>query len=257
MRLSVLGSGSRGNSIFLETDSIKLLIDAGFSGKKIEEQLKQIGVDICGIDGILITHEHGDHIQGAGIISRKYDIPIYITKESYEAGILKIGKIKESNLRFIENQFWLGDTMVYPFDVMHDAERTIGFRFEESGGAKLAIATDVGYIDNGVREAFKDVDVMVIECNYDYQKLMDCSYPWDLKARVKSRNGHLSNNDCARFVRENYHSKLKKVYLVHMSKDSNDPKLALDAVLEELLRHGIDISLEVAQQDITTKVIEF
>ncbi|MGL5087975.1 MAG: MBL fold metallo-hydrolase, partial [Cetobacterium sp.] len=102
MKLAVLGSGSKGNSIFLETDNIKLLIDAGFSGKKTEEQLKNIGEDICNIDGILITHEHGDHILGAGIISRKYDVPIYITKESYEAGILKLGKLNSENLRFIE-----------------------------------------------------------------------------------------------------------------------------------------------------------
>lgn len=257
MKLAVLGSGSKGNALFIETDNINLLIDAGFSGKKIEEQLKKIKVEVCNIDGILITHEHGDHIQGAGILSRKYDIPIYITKESYEAGILKIGKIKDENLRFIEEAFWVGDSMVYPFDVMHDAERTIGFRIEESSGSKVAIATDLGYIDNTVREAFKEVDVMVIECNYDYHKLMECSYPWDLKARVKSRNGHLSNNDCARFIRETYHQRLKKVYLAHMSKDSNDPKLAIDTVLDELIRHNINVSVEIAHQDICSKLIKF
>lgn len=257
MKLAVLGSGSKGNSIFLETDNINLLIDAGFSGKKIEEQLKKIGIEICNIDGILITHEHGDHIQGAGIISRKYDVPIYITKESYEAGLLKLGKIKDENLRFIEEAFWLGDTMVYPFDVMHDAERTIGFRFEESSGSKVAIATDLGYIDNTVREAFREVDVIVIESNYDYHKLMNCSYPWDLKARVKSRNGHLSNNDCARFIKEIYHEKLKKVYLAHISKDSNDHKIVMDTVLDELLRNQIDIPLEISHQDICSEIIKF
>ena len=257
MKVAVLGSGSRGNSIFLETDNIKILVDAGFSGKKIDEQLKKIKINIEEIDGILITHEHGDHIQGAGIISRKYNIPIYITKESYEAGILKLGKISSDNLRWIEDSFHLGKSKVYPFDVMHDAERTIGFRIEESTGAKIGIATDLGYIDNNVRESFKNVDVMIIECNYDYHKLMECSYPWDLKARVKSRNGHLSNNDCARFIKEMYHEKLLKVYLAHMSKDSNDPKVALDAVLDELQRENIDVSVEIAQQDIVTKLIEF
>lgn len=257
MKVAVLGSGSRGNSIFLETDNIKILVDAGFSGKKIDEQLKKIKINIEEIDGILITHEHGDHIQGAGIISRKYNIPIYITKESYEAGILKLGKISSDNLRWIEDSFHLGKSKVYPFDVMHDAERTIGFRIEESTGAKIGIATDLGYIDNNVRESFKNVDVMIIECNYDYHKLMECSYPWDLKARVKSRNGHLSNNDCARFIKEIYHEKLLKVYLAHMSKDSNDPKVALDAVLDELQRENIDVSVEIAQQDIVTKLIEF
>lgn len=257
MKLAILGSGSRGNSIFLETDSIKLLIDAGFSGKKIEEQLKKIGEKIEDIDGIFITHEHGDHIQGAGIISRKYGIPIYITKESYEAGILKLGKLKNEHVRFIEGQFWVGDSAVYPFDVMHDAERTIGFRIEESKGSKVAIATDIGYIDNTVREAFKDVDVMIIESNYDYTTLMQCSYPWELKSRVKGRNGHLSNTDAARFIREMYHPNLKKVFLAHMSKDSNDPKIAWDSVLDELIRNRIKLSLEIAHQDLCTEMIEF
>lgn len=257
MKVSILGSGSKGNSIFIETDSIKILIDVGFSGKKIEEQLKKINEDISNIDGILITHEHGDHIQGAGIISRKYNIPIYITKESYEAAILKIGKINNENLRFINDKFHIGNSIVYPFDVMHDAERTIGFRIEESTGSKLAIATDIGYIDNCVRESFKDVNIMIIECNYDYQTLMECSYPWDLKARVKGRSGHLSNNDCARFIREIYHFNLKKVYLAHMSKDSNNPQLAINTVLEELTSHKIKIDVEIAEQDTITNLIEF
>lgn len=257
MRLAILGSGSRGNSIFIESDSKKILIDVGFSGKKIEEQLKKIDEKISEINGILITHEHGDHISGAGIISRKYKIPIYITKESYEAGILKLGKLDKEYLNFIENDFWIGDTGIYPFDVMHDAERTIGFRVEESTGSKACIATDIGYIDNVVREAFKDVNVMVIESNYDYTKLMECSYPWDLKARVKSRTGHLSNVDAARFIVECHHPQLKKIFLAHMSKDSNDPKIALDTVFDELNKYKIKVPLEVAHQEVCTEVIEF
>lgn len=257
MRLSVLGSGSKGNSIFLETDGIKLLIDAGFSGKKIEEQLKKIDIKISEIDGILITHEHTDHILGAGIISRKYNIPIYITKESYNNCILKLGKISLQNLNYIEKEFMIGSSVVYPFDVMHDAERTIGFRIEESSGKKISIATDLGYIDNTVREAFREVDVMIIECNYDYHKLMECSYPWDLKSRVKGRNGHLSNNDCARFITEMYHKKLKKVYLAHMSKDSNEPELAINTVLDELSRKNICISIELAKQESSDELFEF
>ena len=191
-------------------------------------------------------------------VNSKYDIPIYITRESYEAGILKLGKISTRNLKWIDEEvISLGNSLLFPFDVMHDAERTIGFRIEESSGAKVAIATDLGYVDNIVKENFKEVNVIVIECNYDYQKLMECSYPWDLKARVKGRNGHLSNNDCARFIRSIYHADLKKIYLAHMSKDSNNPKLALNTVLEELSREKIEVSIEVASQEFNGEIIEF
>jgi phosphoribosyl 1,2-cyclic phosphodiesterase len=256
MRISILGSGSSGNSIFIETNGVKFLIDAGFSGKRMEEKLISIGEKIENIRAILITHEHGDHISGAGILSRKYGIPIYITEESYEICSNKIGKVEKYNLNFIEKEFFIEDTKIIPFDVMHDATRTIGFRIEASNGKKIAVATDIGYIDNIVRNEFQNVDIMVIETNYDYNMLMKCSYPWDLKARVKGKNGHLSNNDAARFIKEMYHENLKKVYLVHVSKDSNSYELAFDTVEEELRRCGHKIEIEISYQDIPTKIYE-
>lgn len=248
MRVSVLGSGSRGNSIYIEEDNTKILIDIGFSGKKIEELLKKIDVDINNIDAILVTHEHLDHIQGVGVVSRKYNIPIYITRESYIAGKMRLGEIDQKILNYIDTDpFYIGDIKIYPFDVMHDAERTVGYRLE--GENIVAISTDIGYIDNIVRENFKGADIVIIECNYDYQMLMECNYPWELKARVKSRNGHLSNNDCARFLKDIYHENLKKIILAHMSQDSNDRKLAYNCVIEELLRAGInEIDIEIASQ---------
>lgn len=257
MKISVLGSGSAGNATFIEVCGTKLLIDAGFSGKKMEEKLNSIGERMEEIQAILITHEHGDHIQGAGILSRKYNIPVYITRESYEACSLKLGKLDGDNLKFLESDFMLNNAVkVIPFDVMHDAERTVGYRLEGANGKKLAISTDIGYIDNIVREHFKEVDIMVIESNYDYNMLMKCSYPWDLKARVKSRNGHLSNNDAARFIRDMHHEALKKVYLVHASKDSNTYDIAFETVAEELRSSGIETKLEISVQDIPTKIYE-
>lgn len=251
----MLGSGSSGNATFIETEGMKFLIDAGFSGKKLKEKLQSIGEDIEDIQAILITHEHGDHIMGAGILSRKYDIPIYITRESYEAGLNKLGSIKEENLRFLEGDFKLSPKIkVRPFDVMHDARRTMGFRIVNSAGKKLALATDIGYVDNLVKEYFKDVDIMVIECNYDYGMLMTCSYPWDLKNRVKSNNGHLSNEDAARFICESYHDGLKRVYLAHVSRDSNKYEIALKAVKEELKKENIEVDLEMAYQDHVTDI---
>ncbi|MDH6456433.1 phosphoribosyl 1,2-cyclic phosphodiesterase [Fusobacterium sp. PH5-7] len=257
MKVSILGSGSSGNSIFVENDGIKLLVDAGFSCKKIEEKLKCIDRNINEIDALLITHEHTDHIQGAGIISRKYDIPIYITPESYAAGEAKLGRISDKNLKLITKDFFLKDGIkVRPFDVMHDAERTIGYRLETECGKRMAISTDIGYVSNTVREYFKEVDIMVIECNYDYNMLMKCSYPWDLKARVKGRNGHLSNNDAAKFIKDMYTERLRKVYLAHISKDSNNYDIVKNTVRDELLTNNIKLDFEIAMQDKVTDVFE-
>lgn len=257
MKISVLGSGSAGNSTYIEVDGLKILVDSGFSCKKIEEKLEKIGKNLADISAILITHEHSDHINGAGIIARKYNIPLYISPESYEAGAVKLGEIHRGLIKLIDKDFILNDTIkVSPFDVMHDAERTLGFRLESQLGKKIAISTDIGYVDNIVREAFRDVDAMVIESNYDFNMLMNCSYPWNLKSRVKSRNGHLSNNDCARFIKEMYTAKIKKIFLAHVSKDSNDPRLikqTLDDEFDRMLRRP---EYEITSQDEVSELIE-
>jgi phosphoribosyl 1,2-cyclic phosphodiesterase len=257
MKISILGSGSGGNSTFVESDGTKILIDAGFSCKKIEEKLCCINENLCDIDALLITHEHADHISGAGIISRKYNIPIYITRESYHAGMAKIGDINSENLKFIDNSFILNDNIkATPFDVMHDAERTIGFRLTSLSGKNITISTDIGYVNNIVREAFRNTDVMVIESNYDYNMLMNCSYPFDLKARIKSRNGHLSNSSAAKFIAEMYTSNLKKVFLAHVSKDSNTYKMAKETIADELIQNKIKLEFEVALQDKNTDIFK-
>lgn len=258
MKISILGSGSSGNSIFVEENNSKILIDAGFSCKKIEEKLNSIGEELEDISALLITHEHTDHILGAGIISRKYDIPLYITEESYWAGQKKLGKIEDHNLNFIKGNFIINDTIkAIPFDVMHDAERTIGFRLESKDHKKIAISTDIGYINNIVREAFKDVDVMVIESNYDYNMLMNCGYPFDLKARIKSNNGHLSNNSAVKFIKDIHSTKLKKAFLAHISKDSNSYNMAHETLERELFENKIKLDFEVALQDLTSAICEF
>jgi len=252
---SILGSGSSGNSTFVEIEDYKLLVDTGFSCKKTEEKLEMIGKKLSDISAILITHEHSDHINGAGVIARKYDIPIYITPESYKAGVGKLGEIDKSLIKFIDGSFILDDKVkVSPFDVMHDAERTIGFKLESQLNKKIAISTDIGYITNIVREYFKDVDAMVIESNYDFNTLMNCSYPWNLKERVKSRNGHLSNNECAKFIKEMYTDKLKKVFLAHVSKDSNHLNIIKETLEDEFTGMLRKPNCEITSQDKVTKL---
>ncbi len=255
MKISILGSGSSGNSTFVEVNNTKILIDAGFSGKKLKEKLEVIGEDIRDIDALLITHEHGDHILGAGIISRKYNIPIYITRESYDVCQKKIGKIAPTNLNYVEDNFYLEEVLIKPFDVMHDAVRTIGFSIEHDN-KKLSLATDIGYITNIVREHFKGANIAVIECNYDYSKLMTCSYPWDLKSRVKSRSGHLCNEEAAKFLTELYHENLEKVYLVHVSNDSNCYDLAYQTVKNRLEVNNLNVDLEIVRQNTVTPMYQ-
>lgn len=257
MQISVLGSGSKGNSTFIEVEGLKILVDAGFSCKKTEERLEKIGKKLSDISAILLTHEHSDHINGAGIIARKYDIPLYITSESFQVAEEKLGKLDKTLIKFIDKDFILENKLkVSPFDVMHDAERTVGFRIESELNKKIAISTDIGCINNIVREAFKDIDAMVIESNYDYNMLMNCPYPWELKARVKSRNGHLSNNDCAKFIKEMYEDKIKKIFLAHVSKDSNNPyiiKRTLDDEFDRMIKRP---EYEITSQDEVSKLIK-
>ena len=250
MKFSVLGSSSNGNSSYIEMGNKKFLIDAGFSGKKTIEKLEIINKDIKEISGILVTHEHGDHIQGLGVLSRKHDIPIYISEKSFSSIREKIGKINEKNLNFIENDLFFGDCSVKSFDVMHDAERCLGFSFEYNQ-KKLTYASDMGFADKVVKENFKNSDVIVLESNYDLNMLMNGPYPWNLKNRVKSKNGHLSNGEAAKLIKDVATSRLKKVYLLHISGDNNTPELAYSTVKELLDRERIDIELEVVTEKTT------
>ncbi|BDU50569.1 MBL fold metallo-hydrolase [Haliovirga abyssi] len=256
MRIAILGSGSSGNSVFVEENNFRFLVDAGFSGKEIEKRLNKLGVAPDTIGAILITHEHSDHIKGAGIFSRKYNIPIYMAKKSYDYSAKKLGKLSDENLNFIIDNFIIdSEILIKPFKVMHDAVNTLGFSIN-FGQKKVAIATDIGYATNIVSENFKDSDAIIIESNYDYEMLMNGPYPWDLKNRVKGRNGHLSNMDTAKFINKIYSKKLKKVYLAHISKDNNTHKKAKETLFNYLKDNDIKIDIEVAHQDRVSTIFE-
>ena len=238
MKFSSLGSGSSGNSSYIEMGNKKFLVDAGFSGKKIAEKLNNIEKRIEDITGIFVTHEHSDHIQGLGVVSRKYDIPIYLHEMTYSVIREKIGKIDKKNLNFIrEDKVVIGDCVINNFEVMHDAKKCLGYTFEYRE-KKLSYASDVGCVNNIIKENLKNSDVIVLESNYDYNMLMTGPYHWELKNRVKGRNWHLSNAEASKLIAQVLNEKLKKVYLMHISKDNNTPELAYNSLYEILEREN-------------------
>ena len=252
MKFSSLGSGSSGNSSYIEMGNKKFLIDAGFSGKKIVEKLNNIGKRIEDIKGIFVTHEHSDHIQGLGVVSRKYDIPIYLHEITYNVIKDKIGKIDKKNLNFIrDDKIKIENCVINNFEVMHDAKKCLGYTFEYEG-KKLSYASDVGCVNNIIKENLKNSDVIVLESNYDYNMLMEGPYHWELKNRVKGRNGHLSNAEASKLISQVMSDKLKKIYLMHISKDNNTPELAYNALHEILERENrSNLEIEVVTENET------
>ena len=196
MDLCSIASGSSGNCIYAGTEDYHLLIDAGISGKKIENGLNSIGLKTAEMDGILITHEHSDHIGGLGVVARKYGIPMYGTKETIEAILhtSSVGKIDESLFHPIlpDQAFEIGDITVKPFSIPHDAANPVAYVMEHEN-KKVAVATDLGKYDDYIVDKLQGLDVLLLEANHDVRMLQAGSYPYPLKRRILGELGHLSN----------------------------------------------------------------
>ncbi|MBU3091067.1 MBL fold metallo-hydrolase [Clostridium sp. CM028] len=256
-----LYSGSSGNSIFVASENTKILVDAGMPGKSIESALKEINQDPNDIDGIFITHEHSDHIKGAGIISRRYNIPIYANENTWEAMKIKIGKIKENNIKIINNNSVdIKDMHIINYNISHDAAAPIGYALY-SGNKKACIATDLGYFSDEVKNMIKDADVILLESNHDVEMVKFGPYPYPLKRRILSNMGHLSNDACGKAIVEIMNDKQKHIFLGHLSKTNNYPDLAYQTVVnilkENHIEIGRDISLNLARRDMPSDVINF
>lgn len=250
-----LASGSSGNCQFVESDTTRLLVDAGMSGKYIKISLETIGVKIESINGILVTHEHADHISGLGVLMRKYKIPLYVTVKTWEAVKLKIGDVDHNLLHLYEaiDDIYIGDIRVKGTRITHDAVDPLCYTFMHED-SKIGIATDLGAISDAVIEQFKDCDLLMIESNHDIEMLKVGPYPLYLKRRILSEHGHLSNEDAGYIAREiiNF-GKAKNILLAHLSKENNFPDLAYETVrgiLEaESIIVGKDINLDLTYRD--------
>lgn len=261
MKFCSLFSGSSGNSLFISEKNTRLLVDAGLSGKRIERALSDIDELPALLSGILVTHEHRDHIQAVGILSRRYDLPIYANAATWQQMAESLGKIAPKNQCLFETgkPFAIGDLAVEAFPTSHDAAEPVGFTFR-NGRKSLAIATDTGIISPLVLEKLKTKDLVVIESNHDPSMLETGSYPYPLKQRIKGSRGHLSNEACADAVCQLVESGVDKVILAHLSRENNYPLLAYQTNARVLAEHGItpekDLCLTVADRDAISNLYE-
>ena len=259
LRFSPLFSGSSGNSIYVGCDGAHILVDAGISGTRIAKALESIGVAPGSLSGILVTHEHSDHIQGIGVLSRKYDVPIYATEGTWAAMEGKIGAVQSKNICLIEPEisFFLGPIEIMAFSTPHDAADSVGYAFELDS-AKFALATDIGCVRDSWFKHVKGSDAVLLESNYDPDMLKAGPYPYDLKKRILSRRGHLSNDDAGETAAELVKAGARQIVLGHLSKENNFPELALKsseiAMMAEGIEVGRDVDLRVALRDAPTGI---
>lgn len=254
MKFCSLYSGSSGNSIFIASDNAKVLIDAGLAGKKIDDALKHIGEESSSIDGIFITHEHIDHIKGVGVLSRKYDIPIYANDNTWAVMEKNIGKIKEHNIRIMDRRssITINDLEIRSFNIPHDAIAPVGYTVSYAG-KNASVVTDFGVFTEEIRDNIIDSDIILLESNHDVNMLRMGPYPYKLKLRVLGENGHLSNEDCgSAIVSLLKNDKKKQIVLGHLSGTNNHPDLAYQTVVDVLSANGIrpgdDVILQLASR---------
>ncbi|HLU23664.1 MBL fold metallo-hydrolase [Lederbergia graminis] len=242
MQFSVLASGSTGNAVYVETAEHSILVDAGLSCKQMDGLFQQIGRNPADLDGILVTHEHSDHIKGVGVMARKYKLPIYANERTWKAMEGHLGEI-DIQQKFVfgmEKVKTFGSLDIESFGVSHDAAEPMFYIFR-SGGKKLVIITDTGYVSDRMKSMISNADMYVFESNHDIQMLRMGRYPWSVKRRILSDVGHVSNEDAALAMSDVIGDNTKRIYLAHLSKDNNMKDLARMSVQQTLESRGISV----------------
>jgi len=250
-QVGIIASGSRGNSLVIRSDKGAILVDAGLTGKRIISVLGLMGISPEELLGVVISHEHSDHISGAGIICRKLNIPLYISPDTYACSSAKIGKLNKGVFFFEHGKiFTIGDIYINPFASSHDAVESSNFIIwqAENSDAKLGIATDCGYLTRLMKERLQNCTTLILESNHDEIKLLEGPYPWHLKQRVKSRQGHLSNRQAVSVISQVIHPGLKKLILAHLSEQNNTPELAESEMKRYLSMVNHELDLYIASQ---------
>jgi len=265
MRFCPIASGSSGNCIYIGSDTTHLLVDAGISGKKTYEGLATLDLTMDNIDGILITHEHSDHIKGLGVLARRFGVPIYATPRTRDY-IISSGDVGEIPSELFvdvspDNKFMIKDISVNPIHISHDAADPVGYRFSY-GTTKAAVVTDLGCYNDYIVNSLIGLDVLMLEANHDINMLQVGPYPYYLKKRILSDHGHLSNEAAGQLLSKILHDDIKQIYLGHLSKENNIPELAYEAVkmevtVSETPYNGGDFNINVAKRSEPSVCIEF
>ncbi len=259
MRLAVLGSGSGGNSLIVESGGWRLLIDAGFSCRQIEQRMAGLGADAGALGGVLLTHEHQDHCRGVDVLARRHSLPIYATQGTLDGcgfgtEVMALARTVRSGRPFEVPA--ASGFLVEAFGLPHDAREPVGYVIEDEEGSRLGLVSDLGSRTQLAWGRLRDLDCLVIESNHDLQMLRTGPYPWYLKQRVASRHGHLSNYEAAAGVVELLGDRLRSVVLYHLSRTNNLPALAAQAMGERLDREGSAAQIIVTSQDQPTPWLE-
>ena len=255
MRLCVLGSGSKGNSIYVESSEARICIDAGLSLKDLRFRLAQRGLSLSDLQSVLLTHEHWDHIKGLSPLLNKTRIPLYANFET----LRKIQGSSSYSIKEFETgrPFFIEDLLIEPFAISHDAADPVGFSIQNEN-EKVCIVTDLGRSTTLVREKLRGCSVLVIEANHDPEMLRDGPYPWELKQRVGGAQGHLSNRQMSVLLHEVSHSDLSCVMLAHLSEVNNHPEKARAEAEKALADCGLDgrVCVKLADQYKAGEIIE-
>lgn len=263
MRFSSIASGSSGNCIYIGSDTCNILIDDGISAKRTQEGLYGLGIKPEELDAVFVTHEHSDHIQGLGVLSRKYGIPIYATQGTIEGikSASSLGKIDDALFNVIkaDEKTYVKDLCIYPMRISHDANEPVAYRVL-SEGKKISVITDLGTYDEYTVDCLKNSDIIMAEANHDIRMLQVGPYPYYLKQRILSDRGHLSNENSGRLVSSILNDNVKAIYLGHLSKENNIPELAYETVRLEIEAsdnkyHGNDFKITVAKRDVAMEPV--
>ena len=256
MQICVLGSGSKGNSILVRSRRAAVLVDAGFSARETERRLRRIGAEAPELSAIILTHEHGDHTRGAGVLARRHGIPVCLT----EATMRACPRLLRGGEQIVEYRpgraFGIEDLRVEPFMTVHDAADPVAIALVETEtGTRVGLATDLGRSTAIVRHALAGCDFLVLEANHDEALLHQSSYPANVKSRIASSHGHLSNRAAARLALDLLHPRLAGILLAHLSAECNTPELARETVSRALVNAGYRGFLDVARQDEPTEIL--